>query len=91
MRPDAGAAGSTAFMEWEPKVFSLHELKYARVRHLRLPLIDLSQQASTDPHQSSVKTILLRCTCSLVQEAALYVLRTNSSEDAVRIFTEVRV
>ncbi|KAE8811094.1 hypothetical protein D1007_12089 [Hordeum vulgare] len=51
MRPHAGAAGSMASMEWEPKALSLHELKYAR-------------------------------------EAALYVLRTHSSEDAVRIFTE---
>ncbi|KAF7048177.1 hypothetical protein CFC21_056985 [Triticum aestivum] len=51
MRPDAGAAGSMASMEWEPKALSLHELKYAR-------------------------------------EAALYVLRTHSSEDADRIFTE---
>jgi hypothetical protein len=77
-------------MEREPKTLSLGELNYARVS--KAPSLPAARQIFAHTYHEKLEITLLFVYMSIIvhflQEAALYVLTTHSSQDAARIFTE---
>jgi hypothetical protein len=91
---EAAAIRRMPSLEREPKTLSLHELNCARVR-TRLTMISeyISPDHRTDRSISFRHSVTSSNSPTLhfLQEAALYVLSTHSSQDAARIFTQVHI